>query len=51
MYTALPNIIYGQIKDQNGWKNRTNSELQVICTNPNIATIIKVRRLRTGWSW
>jgi len=45
MYTALPNIIYGQIKNQNSWTNRTNSELQVICRNPNISTIIKVRRL------
>jgi len=45
MYNAFLNVIYGQIKDQNGWKTRTNSELQVICRNPNIATTIKVRRL------
>jgi hypothetical protein len=38
-------MIYGQIKVQNGWKNRTNSELQVICRNPNTVTTIKIRRL------
>ena len=45
MYTALLNTTYGQIKDQNGWKNRINNELQVICRNPNAATTIKVRIL------
>ena len=39
--------IYGPpIKDQNGWRIRTNEELQVIHKQPNIVTTIKVIRLQ-----
>jgi hypothetical protein len=38
--------IYGPIKDQNGWRIRTNDELQVMCRKPNIVTTIKVRKLQ-----
>jgi hypothetical protein len=37
--------IYGPIKDQNGWRIRTNDELQALYRNPNIVTTIKVRRM------
>jgi hypothetical protein len=37
--------IYGSIKDQNGWRIRTNDELQVVYRKPNIVITIKVRRL------
>jgi hypothetical protein len=33
------------LKDQNGWRIRTNDELQVIYRKPNIVTTLKVRRL------
>jgi hypothetical protein len=38
--------IYGPIEDQNGWRIRTNDELQVMYRKPNIVTTIKVRRLK-----
>jgi hypothetical protein len=37
--------ICGPIKDQNGWRIRTNDELQVMCRKSNIVTTIQVRRL------
>jgi hypothetical protein len=37
--------IYGPIKDQIGWRIRTNDEMQVVYRQPNIVTTIKVRRL------
>jgi hypothetical protein len=36
--------MYGPMKDQNGWRFRTNDELQVVYRKPNIVTTIKVRR-------
>jgi hypothetical protein len=33
------------MKDQNGWRIRTNDELQVMYRKPNIVRTIKVRRL------
>jgi hypothetical protein len=38
--------VYSPIKDQNGWRIRTNDELQFIYRIPNIVTKIKVRRLK-----
>jgi hypothetical protein len=40
--------IYGPIKDRNGWRMRTNDELQVMHRKPSIVTTIKVKRL--GWA-
>jgi hypothetical protein len=37
--------IYGPIKDPNGWKIRSNDELQVLYRKPNTVTTIKVKRL------
>jgi hypothetical protein len=37
--------IYGRIKDPNGWRIRTNDELQIMYIKPNIVTTIKLRRL------
>jgi hypothetical protein len=37
--------IYGSMKRQNGWRIRTNGELQVVNIKPNILTTIQVRRL------
>jgi hypothetical protein len=36
---------YGPVKDRNGWRIRTNDELQVMYIKPNIVTTIKVSRL------
>jgi len=36
--------IHGPVRDPNGWRVRTNDELQVMCGKPNTVTI-KVRRL------
>jgi hypothetical protein len=38
--------IYGPIKHQNGWRIRTNDELQFMYRKPNIGTAIEVRRLQ-----
>ena len=38
-------MIYGLIMDQNGWRIRTNDELQVMYRKLNIVTTVKVRRL------
>ncbi|PSN56442.1 hypothetical protein C0J52_08352, partial [Blattella germanica] len=39
--------IYGPIKDKNGWRIRTNSELTQLglYKNPNIITLIKAKRV------
>jgi hypothetical protein len=37
--------IYGLVEDQNGWRIRTNDELQVMYRKPNVVTTMKVRRL------
>jgi hypothetical protein len=37
--------IYDPIEDQNGWRIRTNDELQVMYRKTNVVTIIKLRRL------
>jgi hypothetical protein len=37
--------MHDPIKDQNGWRIRTNGELQVMYKRPYIVTTIKVRRL------
>jgi hypothetical protein len=39
------NIAKGSVKDQNGWRIRTNDELQAVYRQPDIVTTIKVRRL------
>jgi len=36
--------IHGPVRDPNGWRVRTNDELQVMCGKPNSVTI-KLRRL------
>jgi hypothetical protein len=42
--------ISGPIKDQNGWRIRTNDELQVTHRKPNIVTRIKSQKTRMGCS-
>lgn len=37
--------IYGPIKDKNGWRIRTNSELTQLYKKPNIITLIKAKRI------
>ncbi|PSN58501.1 hypothetical protein C0J52_00774 [Blattella germanica] len=37
--------IYGPIKDKNGWRIPTNSELTQLYKNPNIITLIKTKRI------
>ena len=34
----------GSLKDQNGWRIRTNDEIQVMSRKPNIVPTVKVRR-------
>ena len=38
--------IYGQVKDQNNWRIRTNSELDTLTGGVNIVRYIKAQRLR-----
>ncbi|PSN46191.1 hypothetical protein C0J52_18541 [Blattella germanica] len=37
--------IYGPIKDKNGWRIRSNSELTQLYKKPNIITLIKAKRI------
>ncbi|PSN49444.1 hypothetical protein C0J52_06603 [Blattella germanica] len=37
--------IYGPIKDKNGWRIRTNSELTQLYKKPNIITLIKAKSI------
>ena len=37
--------IDGPLRDPNGWRIRTDDELQVMCGKANSVTTIKVRRL------
>ena len=37
--------MYGQIKGQNGWRLRTNGELQIMCFNDDTC-----RKAGMGWS-
>jgi hypothetical protein len=38
-------VLAALVEDQNGWRIRTNDELQVMYRKPNIVTTVNLRRL------